>query len=606
VEEVVGLWWHRAVTRWAEDTHADAAVDLATVRRSIELLFRAGGGAATVRLTEAGLVRSAGPRSWLQRLAGSGQRHAAARLDAQALTLPARLAVFAQRELNRDLYLWLAALAAVHVDRGRWMHDNRRASDDALAVFPGLRRRHEALVQAHLAQRPAAPSDAEQIVGRVLRGEPVPDTAPGPHDVAPVWLWLWPAAPGRGAAAARDDPGKAPGLAPRSQRQDTQRLRARRVSEHRDRAALVLPFRAEALLSWSELVRVDRSTDDSDPDDAGRAARDLDELAVAPDGQACASRVRFDLDLPSAAADDLPLGPGLHLPEWDWQHQRLRPDWCAVQTHVARPGPAFVPPPRLQRLARRVQRRLAVLRGTPRWVQAQRDGDELDLDAWVRLRCAGSAGLGQDDSPAVFRRREQVQRDLATLMLADLSLSTEAHVDNDRRVIDVVRDALYVFGEALHHGGDAFELMGFSSVRRQHVRLQHLKGFDEAWNDVVRARLAALKPGYYTRMGAALRAATRRLAQRPERQRLLLLLTDGKPNDLDQYEGRYGLEDTRAAVREARAAGLQPFAVTIDEESAEVLPHLFGQGGFAVVRRPQDIVARLPQIYARLTRPGAG
>ena len=96
--------------------------------------------------------------------------------------------------------------------------------------------------------------------------------------------------------------------------------------------------------------------------------------------------------------------------------------------------------------------------------------------------------------------------------------------------------AVDVFGEALDGTGDAFEMLGFSSVRRQHVRMQHLKGFDEPWSAAAQARVGAIKPGYYTRMGAALRLATRRLSQRDERQRLLLILTDGKPNDLDVYE----------------------------------------------------------------------
>jgi nitric oxide reductase NorD protein len=103
-------------------------------------------------------------------------------------------------------------------------------------------------------------------------------------------------------------------------------------------------------------------------------------------------------------------------------------------------------------------------------------------------------------------------------------------------------------------------MLGFSSVRRQHVRMQHLKGFDEPWNTAAQARVGAIKPGYYTRMGAALRLATRRLVQRPERQRLLLILTDGKPNDIDVYEGRWGMEDTRHAVLEAAPQVCCPFA----------------------------------------------
>ena len=114
--------------------------------------------------------------------------------------------------------------------------------------------------------------------------------------------------------------------------------------------------------------------------------------------------------------------------------------------------------------------------------------------------------------------------------------------------------------------------------------------------------MGAIKPGYYTRMGAAIRHATLQLSERPERRRLLMLLTDGKPNDLDIYEGRYGIEDTRQAIHEAHAAGLFPFCVTVDETAHDYLPFLFGREGYALVHRPQDLVSRLTQAWATLAR----
>jgi nitric oxide reductase NorD protein len=366
---------------------------------------------------------------------------------------------------------------------------------------------------------------------------------------------------------------------------------------------MVLPFRAEALMSWNEMVRVNRSTDDEDDGNALRAANDMEQLSVAPDGQTLASRVKFDLDLPSASADDTPLGPGQPFPEWDYKRALLRPGHCAVQIMVARPGTVFVPATALRSTARQLRRRLEVLRDAPRLQHGQESGDDIDLDAWVRLH-ADDQGQGQlrSDTPAVYTRRARGERSLATLLLADLSLSTDAYASDDARVIDVIRDALYVFGEALSAVGDPFAMWGFSSVRRQNVRMQHLKGFDERWSDVTRARVGAIRPGYYTRMGAAIRHATAQLGPRPERRRLLMLLTDGKPNDLDVYEGRYGLEDTRHAVHEARAAGLTPFCVTIDAAAHDYLPMLFGRQGYAMVHRPQDLVRRLTQAWTTLAR----
>jgi nitric oxide reductase NorD protein len=175
-------------------------------------------------------------------------------------------------------------------------------------------------------------------------------------------------------------------------------------------------------------------------------------------------------------------------------------------------------------------------------------------------------------------------------------------LDDEHRVIEVIIDSLLLFGETLSTLGDQFALYGFSSLRRQQVRMQELKSFSQRYDDHTRGRIQALKPGYYTRMGAAIRLATKRLQQRPERQRLLLLLTDGKPNDLDVYEGRWGVEDTREAVLEARRAGLQPFCLSIDAEAPDYLPHIFGRQGWARVVRPSELPMRLAGIYGQLTR----
>lgn len=626
MEEWIGGLWHRAITRVADREHAQAAVTLDQVRPLLGLLFRAAGGDAAMRLAPAGeasVAQGRGARGWLQRIAHAGTRAALPWWTPEVLALPPRLAVFKQRELNRDLYAWLAAQAACFQPGGHWIADNQAATRRALQVFAGLAPRHRRLVAAHLAQRPVASSSAaEAAVQAALRGVEHGGPQPGaasvrPCEVAPVWLWLDGEAAPADAAASAARPGNAGSMGHRESRRgadqapqtDAHRRRAERVDDGRGRSPFMLPFRAEALLSWAELVKLDRASDDEANPDALNAAKDLERLALARDGQASASRVKFDLDLPSEAADDLRLDAGhdLRLPEWDWRQRRLLPEHCAVQCHIARPGAPYQPPAALRATARRMRRRLESLQGAPLWRHGQTQGEDIDLDAWVRHAGGGAAAAG-DSQPAVYAQRQGAGRSLATLLLADLSLSTDAHVPapgaagGSQRVIDVVREALYVFGEALDATGDAFEMLGFSSVRRQHVRLQHLKGFNEAWGDAARNRVGAIRPGYYTRMGAAIRAATLRLQQRPERLRLLLLLTDGKPNDLDRYEGRHGLEDTRHAVQAAREAGLTPFCVTIDDQAHDYLPMLFGQRGWVLVRRPAELVSRLVPLHARLMR----
>src|SRR5690606_10783579 len=110
----------------------------------------------------------------------------------------------------------------------------------------------------------------------------------------------------------------------------------------------------------------------------------------------------------------------------------------------------------------------------------------------------------------------------------------------------------------------------------------------QRYNDDTRGRIQALKPGYYTRMGAAIRQATRQLEGCPQRRKLLLLVTDGKPNDIDLYKGRYGVEDTRQAVLEARSKGLLPFCITIDREAGAYLPYMFGANGYTLIHQPEQ------------------
>lgn len=611
MEEWVGAHWDRLITRLASREHEDQGVALADMARPLALFYRALGGDAALRIVPSGLSRAGGARGWLQRLAGSGLRVTRAELDGQTLALPPRIAVFDTRELNRELYLWLAALAASHGDAPTpadpgWLQANQHACARALARFPGLLPRWQRLRDAHLAQRGAPANAAEAAVQQALRGDaPPPGLHLDPADVAPVWLWISvlpeadPAAPDAQAPAPRSGAGQ--DRPPDPHASSATRRRTRQVQQKTARAPLLLTSKVESLLSWGEHVQLDRAEDDSPDEQAGEAADDMERLSLVRRVRSLASRVRFDLDLPSAAADDRPLGAPLPLPEWDWKAGRLLPGHCAAQWLQAQPAEPWLPPPALRRVAGRMRRRLEALRAAPQWQHGCAEGERLDLDAWVRHSLARGQP-NQSAEPPVHARRQRGQRDLASLLLADLSLSTDAWCSQEARVIDVIRDALYVFGEALQGCGDPFEMLGFSSVRREHVRLQQLKDFDQRWDAAARARVGAVRPGYYTRMGAAVRAATQRLAARPERQRLLLILTDGKPNDLDVYEGRWGLEDTRHAVQQAREAGLTPFCLSIDAEAQDYLPRLFGRGGWAQLQRPEQLPQRLTALYARLTR----
>jgi nitric oxide reductase NorD protein len=185
--------------------------------------------------------------------------------------------------------------------------------------------------------------------------------------------------------------------------------------------------------------------------------------------------------------------------------------------------------------------------------------------------------------------------------LVDVSLSTDSWVDN-RRVLDVEIQALDVFARGLDACGDQFSINTFTSRRRDWIRIDTVKGFGERFSPTVARRITNLKPGYYTRMGAAIRHTSNELDKQGARKRLLLILTDGKPNDVDHYEGRFALEDCRKAVMEARGRGQAVFAVTVDHNAGDYLPAIFGRAGFALVSDIAKLPSALPAIYRNLTK----
>lgn len=610
MEEFVGRLWDRWITRVAAKRYPDQVVTLEQMSKAVGLWFRAFGGDPALQVEAATATAHGARRSWVERIAGSARRVELAWHDERALRLPARIDVFPSHRLNRDLYLWLTVLAAQTVsDNLTWWAYNQTATRRVLSRFAGLRSLYTHLVETHIALRPAAerlPADEreqELAIRMALRVPGSVDRLPKarhPHQPVPLWLHPSPPMPLQLDTAADGTP-RAPAEEGRSRSpKEAHRRQAERVSMP-DGHGLVIPFRAEAILSWAEFVRVNRGTDESSDAEAERAADDLDVISVARDRRSTANRLRFDLDLPAPANDDLQLGEGILLPEWDYRRGRLVPDRCAVQVLVAADAEPRELPARLRVPARRLRRQFEVLVAKRVWRHSQPDGMEVDLEAYLRFRAQQMAQSAAVDC-RLYRDLRSGLRDLACLLLADLSMSTDAWLGDHGRVIDVIREGLLLFAEALDATGDRYALYGFSSCHRSHVRVHLFKTFEQPYSASVRGRLAAIRPGFYTRMGAAIRYATDRLVKETAARRLLLLLTDGRPNDLDHYEGRHGIEDTRMAIIEARRAGLYPFCVTIDEKASGYLPYLFGNGGYVLVRKPEDLPRELPLLYSQLTQ----
>jgi len=612
MEEYVGEIWHKLVTRVANKDHVEATVRLDEISKSASIFFRALGGDSGLTLSATPPTKHGARRSVMQRLAGSDERIELSWRDGETLRLPEEISLFSERELNRDLYFWLVALSAANIDESlAWIVRNQIATLHTIMRFPGLLPRYKRLVDALLSLRidPAKlPTDeaAQELAIRQALQEPgsvkVLPLAKKPFQ--PVQLWTHPYPP----VSIVSNVSVGEGAPERESSDNTNAVKSRRKHKA-DRTEMpdgkdgfLMMFRAESLFSWTEYINVNRPQDEEDDlESAALAAEDMDSLTVARDGETSVAKLRFDLDLPPAGEDDTPLGEGVSLPEWDYKKQMIQLDYCRLQELVSSHVNTYELPSQLRKTARRIRSQFQALAPARVWLKQQQDGEDIDLDAWVRHESDLLSGL-HADGRGLFRAQVNQQRDLACLLLADLSLSTDAYASDSARVIDVIRDSLFLFSEALSATGDHFAMYGFSSLKRANVRFHKLKGFDERYDSLIRGRIQSIKPGYYTRMGAAIRHASTLLAEQSQQQRLLLILSDGKPNDLDRYEGRYGIEDTRMAIHEAQQLGLQPFCVTIDLHANEYLPHLFGVNGYAVIRNPDDLPKELPLLYAQMTR----
>ncbi|CAI8825889.1 Protein NorD [Pseudomonas marginalis] len=604
LEEWVGSAWHRFITRRASVDFPHARVDLVDRQRSLAVLFRALGGASGIALEAASERDLLLRRNLLMRIAGTCKHAPLASCDGNRLRLPSSLAVYPTVALNRELYRWLALLAAHAGPMTHWARDNQRWTWLLLQRYPALLPSYQRLVDAHITLRPdpASLSPAEAALEKALRKalrEPgsVRHLPRSERAAWPLPLWLYPPLH-LDTPQALDLEDDGDDLATPSGEQQGAPKRAGRVDDHsRDGGLLVV--RLENLFSWTEHVDLDRWADDSEDPDAVRVAEDLDQLSLSRQRVRKSGGLKLHLDLPPADVDDIPLGEGIKLPEWDYRQQCLRPGFVNLQLMQPRADAPQPLPARLLGPAQRLRRQFQQLRTDRQWLRRQPQGAELDLQAWVDFQAQRQHGACTERG--LYQEQRHTRRDLACLLLADLSMSTDAHLNDEQKVIDVIRDSLLLFGESLDGLGDAFALYGFSSLRRHQVRLHQLKTFEQVYDDRTRGCIQALKPGYYTRMGAAIRQATQLLGACKQRRKLLLLLTDGKPNDLDLYEGRYGVEDTRQAVAEARRQGLIPFCITIDRQAGDYLPYMFGAHGYTLIRQPEQLPLRLPQLYRQLT-----
>jgi nitric oxide reductase NorD protein len=474
----------------------------------------------------------------------------------------------------------------------RWALDAAQGDAALAALLPGLAAGLGRARSAALAERPrldalrTAERMVEELVRALLLGRAqdaeqciadwIDRDDPGYRGVAPVAHWGVYRLGYLGASASElasrhdDAPTARPAL--RHLRRQPRRRPTKAQPGGRP-GPFILPT-ADPHLSVQDPRGVERPDDlgDEDPDALAEEISRLDELATVRSERA--TREVLQNAGPSGIVADACATTPDHVDSWRY------PEWDFRAGAYRDPGI--------------VLRELAVQRSERDWAAEvhKRQGP---------LLASGGSPRGQ-----LYRLSRRRRRDIAVALLIDASGSTDAWISRRARVIDVAKEAALCFSEALAAVGDRHAIYAFSGQGPRDVRVWVAKRFAEPLGATVRARIGALEPDRSTRIGGPIRHMTAALARITARTRILLVLSDGKPNDEDAYGGDYGVEDVRQAVHEASAIGVRPFCVTIDRRGPAYLPRLFGPSGYTLLWDATQLPMRLPQIYRHLTRAVSG
>lgn len=299
-----------------------------------------------------------------------------------------------------------------------------------------------------------------------------------------------------------------------------------------------------------------------------------------------------------------PVSDPFHYQEWDYQIQLHRPDWVTV---YERRQPAGLVDDiddiltEYRPVAHRIKQIIDLL--TPEGVQRMRgleDGDEIDINAAVDAMI--SIRMGEQPSPRITMRNVLKNRDLSVVVLMDLSESTnESMAGSDKTILQLTREAATLVSTAIDGIGDPFALHGFASDGRHDVQYYRFKDFNQHFDDEAKSRLAGMKGGLSTRMGGALRHAAHHLMKQPERRKLILLVTDGEPADIDERDPQHLRYDTKKAVEELYSTGVLTYCLTLDPNADAYVKRIFGENNYTIVDNVDRLPEKLPTLFASLT-----
>ena len=312
----------------------------------------------------------------------------------------------------------------------------------------------------------------------------------------------------------------------------------------------------------------------------------------------------FDTPDPTPPTQEIQTLPPRHYPEWDYSSQSYRPDWVSLYERLhtsGNPGDIDRLLEKHAALAKRLKRLLELLKPQDSVrVRYQEEGSDLDLDIAIRALIDFKGGSTPD--PRVNMSHRTNGRNIAVTLLLDLSESlNEKASGTDQTILELSREAVSLLAGSVEELGDPFAIAGFHSNTRHDVRYLHIKGFGEQWGDPVKGRLAAMQAAYSTRMGAAMRHAAHTLAAQKADKKLMLILTDGQPSDVDVHDARLLIEDARQSVKELDQQGIYTYCINLDAKADAYVRDIFGHH-YTVVDHVDQLPEKLPKLFMALTR----
>lgn len=600
-----GNKWNRFLTRH-DNPYISEGLAFSNISKELRLIYHLLGGMQSKSLYATNKVAKHSLRSLMQKATGDKARFHICWQDDKALYLPKEIALFSSERLNKMYYIWMVAVMAhAKVDVQNWSEENIRVQKYLLKHYSGFRTAHQDMIDTLFKEREMMckkyklSQEDESIFRDLVYDSPSENLTMDSKNIYPFALWLYPAPSQKKSSEIiediEDDEEAQKGA--QSESVDV-RKNAKRTDDEKQTDGL-LAFLPEGLMTIAEQIDVDRSEDDSEDEDAAFNAEDLDEITLGKKKKGLAARLKINLELPTEEIDTYAVGEGIKLDEWDYSKEAYLKGYCRLTPIYMKSLEEKVLEPHIQNLANKVKSEFAnyMFNRTKQKNLAQ--GAELNLEAWLAY---ASAPKKSQEKQNFFENIIRQERDLSTLILADISLSTEAGVTTQLNILDIIKQALFVFADALDALGDPLSIYAFSSVKNIKIRYHILKNFNEPYSAQIRGRIDALKAGYYTRLGAAIRQSTNILKKQNTQNKLMLIISDGKPNDFDRYEGRYGIEDTKKSILEAKKLGILPFCITVDSESYEYLPQIFGKNGYTYIRDIKKLPQALPEIYMNLTQ----